>query len=173
MFHGWDNYYLMIGSAAGALIGLLFVVVTLTGGSSDPDRTMFGASLYMTPTMLHFTIVLSASAVALAPKQPLALVALALGGAVLVGLGNALWAIVGIRRLARSENTPHWTDQWMYGALPASVYLLLGGAVIALAAGASWAVEAIAAGLLAVLLCGVRNAWDLVTWIAPRRKTPS
>jgi len=32
MFHDWENYYLLIGSAAGALIGLMFVVTTLTAG---------------------------------------------------------------------------------------------------------------------------------------------
>ena len=48
MFRGWDNYYFMIGSAGAGLIGLLFVVVTLTQGI-DRDRALRGASLYMTP----------------------------------------------------------------------------------------------------------------------------
>jgi hypothetical protein len=29
MFRDWENYYLLIGSAAGALIGLMFVVMLL------------------------------------------------------------------------------------------------------------------------------------------------
>jgi len=32
MFQHWDSYYLLLGSAAGALIGLLFVVATLSAG---------------------------------------------------------------------------------------------------------------------------------------------
>ncbi len=27
---GWENFYLIVGSSAGALIGLQFVVITLT-----------------------------------------------------------------------------------------------------------------------------------------------
>jgi hypothetical protein len=32
MFEGWSEYFFMIGSSAAALIGLMFVVVTLTAG---------------------------------------------------------------------------------------------------------------------------------------------
>ena len=34
-------------------------------------------------------------------------------------------------------------------------------------AGLGWAPYAVAANTLALLLIGVRNAWDLVTWLAP------
>src|ERR1700688_4040228 len=30
MFSGWENFYALIGSAAGALIGIMFLVSTLT-----------------------------------------------------------------------------------------------------------------------------------------------
>ena len=32
MFAGWNNYFMLLGAASGSLIGLLFVVVTLTAG---------------------------------------------------------------------------------------------------------------------------------------------
>jgi hypothetical protein len=32
MFQGWDTFFFLIGSSAGALIGLMFVVITLTAG---------------------------------------------------------------------------------------------------------------------------------------------
>ena len=66
MFHGWDNFFFMIGSAAGGLIGLLFVVVTLTAGF-ERSQALRGSALYMTPTAMHFAAVLSISAVAVAP----------------------------------------------------------------------------------------------------------
>jgi hypothetical protein len=34
MFSGWDSFFLLIGGAAGAMIGLLFVVASLPPGSS-------------------------------------------------------------------------------------------------------------------------------------------
>ena len=32
MFDGWDNYFVLLGTAAAGLIGLLFVVVTHSAG---------------------------------------------------------------------------------------------------------------------------------------------
>ena len=32
MFRGWENFFYIIGSAAGALIVLMFAVITLTAG---------------------------------------------------------------------------------------------------------------------------------------------
>ena len=52
MFHGWENYYLLIGSAAAALIGLMFVVVTLTAGR-DRDEVERGKQLYTSPIVWH------------------------------------------------------------------------------------------------------------------------
>src|SRR5579863_8997879 len=66
MFVGWENFYFMMGSAGGGLIGLLFVVVTLTTGG-DAERLSRGQRLFMTPTALAFALVLAVSAVALAP----------------------------------------------------------------------------------------------------------
>jgi len=42
IFRDWQNYYLLVGSAAGALIGLMFVVTTLTAGL-DANRVSRGA----------------------------------------------------------------------------------------------------------------------------------
>ena len=45
MFEGWENFYLIVGPSAGALIGLMFVVVTLTAGR-ERDQTERGKHLY-------------------------------------------------------------------------------------------------------------------------------
>ena len=36
MFHGWENYFGMLGTASAGLIGLLFVVVTSPPGLTPP-----------------------------------------------------------------------------------------------------------------------------------------
>ena len=58
----------------------------------------------------------------------------------------------------------------MYGAAPAAIYFGLCAASAALATRAEGATYAVAALTLTLLLVGIRNAWDLVTWIAPMRK---
>lgn len=171
MFHGWDNYFFMLGSGAASLIGLLFIVVTLTQGF-ERSQALRGASIYMTPSAVHFAVVLSISAVAIAPDLGTSMTATIFGVGALVGLANAIWTCVGIRTLRSSGNPPHWTDFWWYGAAPAVVYVGLVGASAALGAGAGWAVKATAALLLILLLVGIRNAWDLVTWMAPGGISP-
>jgi hypothetical protein len=170
MFKDWDNFFFLVGSAAAGLIGLLFVVVTLTAGF-ERSRALRGASLYMTPTALHFALVLTMSAIAVAPDLSNAAAAMVLGVVALAGLVNAARASIGIAGPSIDPQTPpHWSDFWAYGALPAAIYLLLGADDVALALGAGWAVEAMAALALSLLLVSIRNAWDLVTFIAPMGK---
>lgn len=170
MFQGWDNFYYMTGSAAAGLIGLLFVVVTLTQGR-ERSQALRGVSIYMTPTVLNFAVVLATSTVTTAPGLADPVMAAVLGLGVLVGLGNALWACVAIRALTPGSEPPHWSDFWLYGAAPAAIYLGLLATDIALWIQADWAVDAMAGLLLALLLFGIRNAWDLVTWMAPQRNS--
>lgn len=169
MFHGGDNFYFMLGSAAAGLIGLLFVVVTLTA-ELEQSRVTRGATSYLTPTALHFGVVLSISAVAVAPELPAPAIALLIGLAALVGLASAICSSIGIRTPQPGMDLPHWSDFWTYGGTPAALYIGLCVAAVALGAREHWATHLTDALLLALLLVGIRNAWDLVTWIAPHRK---
>jgi hypothetical protein len=168
VFHGWDSYYFMVGSAGAGLIGLFFVVVTLTQGF-DRDRALRGASLYMTPSLIHFAVVLSMSAVAVAPGLPIPATAGLFAAVALVGLGNAVWATIGIAFRRLGPEAPHWSDVWLYGVAPSAIYTGLLIAAVGLSEELAWAAYATAALLLALLLIGVRNAWDLITWMAPMR----
>jgi hypothetical protein len=170
VFRGWDNYFLMVGSAAAGLIGLLFLAVTLTSGL-DRSKASRGASLYMTPTAAQFVIVFIFSALAMAPRIPIALTSLLLGLAALVALANAVWSCIELRKGIPGGEPAHWSDFWSYGVVPAILYVGFAVGAAALARRASWAVLVVALISLAQLLMGVRNAWDLVTWLAPRQKS--
>jgi hypothetical protein len=168
VFLGWDNFFYLMGSAAASLIGLLFVVMTLTR-NMDRSRALRGARIYMTPTALHFAIVLSICATALVPRLPVQMRAVLFGLAALVGLVNAIRALVGLRAGALGTYSIDLSDFCCYGAAPVIIYLGLGAAAFVLWRGLDWAVHATAAMLIALLLCAIRNAWDLVTWMAPRQ----
>lgn len=167
MFQGWDNYFTLLGTASGGLIGLLFVVVTLTAGF-ERSRALMGAALYLTPTAFHFAAVLVSSAIALAPRLPPVCAAAVLGLAAAVGLIYAARAVAGIMALRRNDDPPHWSDLWCYGAAPTLAY----GALAAVAAGvwvrAAWPATALAVITLFLLLLAIRNAWDLITWMTSR-----
>lgn len=165
MFEGWDSYFLLIGGAAGALIGLLFVVAGLTS-RLDRNERLRGASLYLSPVVFHFAVVLVVSGAALAPRLQPAHLAAAVGVCALTGaihLAAVTWGICS----RRTPTAPHWSDVWCYGVAPTGLYLALGGAAAGAALTRGWAAEAVAAVALALLLIGIRNAWDLVTWLAP------
>jgi hypothetical protein len=170
MFHGWDNFFLMIGPAAGSLIGLLFVVVTLTAGR-DREVTLRGAALYLTPTVFDFGMVLAVSAAAMAPGLSPHTTALVIGALAVWGLGYTL--LVGARLYkADTDIKPHWSDVWMYGAMPPLVFLALLAADGLELIRPQLAPYAIAVVLMGILFMGIRNAWDLITWMAPMAGQP-
>jgi ABC-type Fe3+-siderophore transport system permease subunit len=62
----WENFYVIFGSSAGALIGLQFVVMTLVAENPLARSEALGKAL-ATPTIVHFAIVLLMSAIVSAP----------------------------------------------------------------------------------------------------------
>ena len=167
MFEGWGEFYLMAGSAAAVLIGLIFVVISLMQDRSRAS-VLFGSRLYMGPIVLHMSFVLVISGAALAPGTGAGEFA-ALSGAIAIwGLARGLISTVGIHRLGGSEDQPHWTDVWFYGFVPSFIYLVLGAVALAFTNGVQWAAHGVAVVVIALILLSVRNEWDLVTWLAPK-----
>ncbi len=169
VFRGWDSFYVILGSAAAGLIGLLFIVVTLTS-SFDRKLVMRAIEIYTTPTAVHFALVLTTCAVAMAPHLPIAVTAAIFGICALVGLVTAVNSCIGIQQGIPGGEPQHWSDFWMYGVVPGLLYLGLACAALGLLLHADWALLAIAGVLLTLLLAAIRNAWDLVTFMAPRAK---
>ena len=170
MFEGWGEFYFMTGSSAAALIGLLFVVTTLTAGR-DRSTLETGAKLFTTPLVCHFGAVLVLSAAALVPSITPIADALLSGAIALVGAGFGVWIAIGIFR------APHglqgeWFDIWWYGIIPAIIYALLGVTAAAIAVGAPWGLVALAVAQMALLLTTIHNAWDLVTYLAAPADPP-
>ena len=167
MFQAWQNFYMLLGPAAGTLIGLLFVVVTLTTGI-DHSRARRGVALYMTPNLFQFAVVLVVSATALAPgvAPPVSAGIVAACG----GVGFAYAASIVLQMHSRRiEAPPHWSDIWCYAVLPCVVYLALAASALAFWAAPVEAPYGIAVAVTVLLLVAIRNAWDLVTWLAPKR----
>lgn len=166
MFEDWGEFYLLTGSAAAVLIGLLFVVVTLM--QDRPRSTVLsGAKLYMGPVVLHVSFVLVLSAAALVPGiTPRALAVIA-GAVAIAGLIRGGFVTAGIARIRIGDDAPHWSDAWCYGVIPTFFYLLLAIVAAGFWGDAAWAVEALAV-MIALLLISIRNEWDLVIWLAPK-----
>src|SRR5215211_2455613 len=106
MFEGWGEFFLLAGSAAAVLIGLIFVVVTLMQDRSR-SSVLAGSRLYMGPIVLDVSFLLVLSAAALMPGIGPRDFAMVCAAVALWGLIRGLMSVVGIRRL---KEEVHWTD---------------------------------------------------------------
>ena len=52
----WENYFVLTGTGAVTLIGLLFVVITLGAGRAKHDSERL-LRTYLTPSLFHFGVV--------------------------------------------------------------------------------------------------------------------
>src|SRR3954469_14566904 len=65
----WHDFYVMTGSGAAALTGLLFVIVSL-GPHVVAKSAETGVRAFISPIAVHFTSALTVSAIMLAPDVP-------------------------------------------------------------------------------------------------------
>src|SRR5262245_58381020 len=156
----WGTFYVIVGSSAGALTGLTFVVITLVAGRRQREAS-WSVGTFATPTVVHFGTVLLVSALLSAPWRSLALAALLLG---LCGLGGVAYGAIIVRRLHRRLVYQPLHEDWLWfavvplvanAALVIMAFLLPGSPVPAL--------FGIGAALALLLFVGVHNAWDVVT----------
>jgi len=57
----WSNFYVIAGSSAAALTGLMFVVITLVRGEEQSQVRHDGIATFSTPTVMHFCAALFVS----------------------------------------------------------------------------------------------------------------
>jgi small-conductance mechanosensitive channel len=162
-FAEWSNFYVIVGSSAAALTGLLFIVITLVAG--DRTRTTNeGISTYTTPTIVHFCAALFVAAVVCAPWHA------ALGPAIAIGVvglfGTAYVAYIIYRQTRQTAYDPDIDDWIFFSILPLLCYVTLATGALLLAASTREALFVVGAAVLLLILLGIRNAWDVVTYIA-------
>ena len=166
MFRDWDDFYLLIGSAGAALIGLLFVVATLSR-SQDQQGAVSASDVFITPVVFHFTVILALSGLALAPGLAPLVAGAGVGAAAACGITYSGLTVGRLR--SGKVSAPHWSDVWFYGVAPLVLYLAMGAVAVALTASAVGAAFWMGAVLMLLLMVCIRNAWDLVTYLAPRK----
>ena len=157
----WDSFYVIVGSAAGALIGLQFVVMTLIAEKPTPGMTEAGRA-FATPTVVHFGACLLISAFVRVPWPDVAYATWATG---LVGLCGLAYMALPVQRMRRQQvYQMDMEDRVFHVVLPFIGYglLLLCGAL-----GTTHTAPAlfgIGAASLILLFNGIHNAWDAVAY---------
>ena len=169
-FSGWENFYVIVGSSAGALIGLQFVVITLIADLPIRENQEQAGSAFATPTIVHFCAVLLLSAILSAPWQGVNAVAVVWG--VLGGIGVVYELFVCWRMRAQNVYRPEFEDWLFHGVLPLLAYAGLAASSFAARGHVCGALFGVAGVTLALLLIGIHNAWDAVIYhiFVQRRK---
>ena len=165
---GWENFYVIVGSSAGALIGLQFVVITLIAETPDVRDVERASNAFATPTIVHFGTVLLLSAVISAPWRGTGIVAIFWG---VLGLGGLLYVLMVARRMRiQSAYSPVFEDWLFYFLLPFAAYAMLVASAGAARSHVRGALFGVGAALLLLLFIGIHNAWDAVTYHTFQRK---
>jgi hypothetical protein len=165
----WQSFYVIMGSSAAALTGLMFIVVTLIA-EVRPRSSSHGLAAFSTPTVVHFCAALLLSAILSAPWQALSQAGLVLGFS---GLAGVTYAAIAVRRVRRSTGYRPDLEDWLwYAALPLVAYTALVVAAIVLPSSPAPALFGIGAVTVLLLFIGIRNAWDTVTYVGVHSAQP-
>lgn len=161
--HGWHDFYILIATAAATLIGLMFVAASVGASVFNAEREVPLRS-FLTPTVVHFSAILISCLISLVPSLQApswgGLIA-AVGG---VGLFYSWHAVRNLRRrgiMLRRD----LEDRFCYAIIPITTYVALIATGIVLALDPALGLDMLAVVLIALLLLGIHNAWDMTLWI--------
>lgn len=164
----WSNFYVIVGSSAAALTGLMFVVITLVSRS---PTTREGTATFSTPTVVHFGSALLLGAILAAPWPSLRHLGIVLA---IVGLCGMIYALRVTLRTQRLTTYRPDVDDWVwYAILPVLAYLTVAACAILAFVAPAGALYGFAAAALLLIFIGIRNAWDVVTFVAFMADEPS
>jgi hypothetical protein len=169
-FASWENFYIIVGSSAGALTGLQFVVMALAA-EVRPAGGVQDVNAFGTPTVVHFSGTLLVSAILAAPWQRLASAGVALA---IFGAAGCIYGLIIIRRARRTTGYRAVFEDWLwFVCLPLIAYVDVLIAALVLQRSPGPALFAIAGAVLVLLFAGIRNAWDTVVYLALVRRDES
>jgi hypothetical protein len=166
MLADWHEFYGLLGTAAAALLSLLFVVASI-GASAMTPQTAGGTRTFMSPVAFHYANVLFLGLVALIPVQTWESFGLTIGVA---AAGSIIYSLVILVRVLR-DSRADVVDNFAYGAVPAVCYAAgLVSSVLILKESAV-GLNVLAGAALLLLVVNIRNAWDLMLSMARRAAT--
>ncbi len=167
----WSNFFVIVGSSAGALIGLQFVVITLVAATPRTPGQEHAGRTYATPTIVHFGTVLLMSGLLSAPWQGIIGPAVVCG---ILGTSGLVYSFVVTRRMRiQTGYTPEFEDWLCHALLPLSAYATLTASACGCLYRTHEFMFGVAVAALLLLFVGIHNAWDGVTYHVWVRSTRS
>jgi hypothetical protein len=151
----WGNFYVITSSASAALIGLLFVLITLAAERRRNEAAKI--RLYLTPTVVYFGSVFLLAALLTFPdhtRLTATLCSCTVGGAGILYVASLLALGDRKTRYAGSEVV-------VYVVCPAAAYALVLAGGVVLGHAPECGLTFTAAGMLALITLAVRNSWGI------------
>ena len=158
----WQNFYVIVGSSAGALTGLQFVIIALITQTKESGN-MRDIRAFGTPTVVHFCTALMISALLVMPWRD------SLGLGICLGIYGAAGVVYCLRVVAHSRMAayrPDLEDRVWYLVFPVLAHLILLIAAALFVWNLAASLFTIAGDALLFLFLGIHNAWDTVTYIS-------
>ena len=163
----WESFYVIVGSSAGGLTGLQFVVAALVADSPSIGAWSSSSPAFATPTIVHFGVVLVLSALFSMPWTGAALPMIVVGLGGVAGVTYALYVAHKARSLR--EYRPVFEDWLFHVLLPVAAYLTFIVSALETRLHVERALFGVAGAALLLLIVGIHNAWDSVNYIVARR----
>jgi hypothetical protein len=167
ILEGWDNFYVILGSAAAGLIGLTFVVIALLSDARRANPA--GMQGYITPTIVHFGTVLALAAYMSVPHQTILSLS---AGLAICGIGTVIYTAVianNVRRFA-TEYVPVVQDWVWHVILPTFDYATLLATAFLIWYRLQLALYCVAAALTLLLFIGIHNAFDVAVSVTMQKQ---
>jgi hypothetical protein len=164
---GWEDFYLIVGSAAAALTGLQFVVITLVSEAQSRSTSTGALGAFATPTIVHFCAAMFVSVVMCAPWPRLPEPAFVIGAGGAVGL---VYTGIVVVRATRQTAYQMVAEDWIWHVtLPLVAYAVQLVAGLLLLRAKMVASFTIAGSSLLLVYIGIHNAWDTSTFMIEER----
>jgi hypothetical protein len=159
----WQNFYVIVGSAAGALTGLQFVVMALIADMPAIDEESQAITVFSTPSIVNFGAVLLLAAVLAMPWHSVTPISIVWG--VAGGIGIVYTAITCWRFNKQRAYSPVFEDYFFRVIMPMTGYAVLGAAAFTAKTHERAALFQVAAVALLLLFIGIHDAWDNATYL--------
>ncbi len=169
--HDWQNFYMLTGTAAATLVGLLFVAISI-GSNLPVKQARDSLRTFVNPILNYYSQALLVSCLALMPLQS----SLILGGVLLVlGSINIFLSLkVCWRMLVLHSGDALGLGHWIWHfLLPLVAGILFVCTAIGFLLGEQLALLGSSLTDLLCLTIGLRNTWVLTIWLVLHRRQSS
>jgi hypothetical protein len=163
----WHEFYALLGTASGTLVGLLFVAATVGSGVFSTARSA-PIRVFLSSSVIHFSTILVACLVVLVPVLDWEWLGVTIAVCGLFGIG---YYVMTWRDMVRDglSKAIDLEDRIWYTMLPLVGYAFESASGVTLALRITLGCEALALSMGMLLIVGIHNAWDITVWSMMRR----